>query len=191
MRDQTHGNLPDLATARRGWRRNTVPSERPGQAGGLAQENLRPRAPVVLAPLQLTPGETQQGRYPVPDEGVAVQERPRPGQKHRLCARRRPRRGRVEQPGSRHRGQEHGGVEFQRSLPEVSPVDHTHSVVLIQHVPVVQRAVYESWHTVTRLRVRQRLAYRARGGSERSVYGDELGDASARLAEHVSRAQRL
>src|SRR5437764_7815782 len=161
------------------------------QPGGFAQEHPSPRAPVVLAPLQLTPGETQQRRYPVPDQGVAVQERPRPGQKHRCCARRRPRPGRVEQPGSRHRGQEHGGVEFQRSLSKVSPVDHTHSVVLIQHVPVVQRPVYESWHTVTRLRVGQRLAYRARGGSERGVRGDELGDAPARLAEHVPRAQLL
>src|SRR5205823_5273800 len=42
-----------------------------------------------------------------------------------------------------------------------------------------------------RLRAGQRLAYRARGDSERGVRGDELGDAPARLAEHVPRAQRL
>src|SRR6184192_1995880 len=161
------------------------------QPGGFAQEHPSPRPPVALAPLQLTPGQTQNRRRAVPRQRAAVQEVPRRGQERRFCARRLPRRGRVEQPGSRHRGQEHGGVEFQRSLSEVSPVNHTHSVVLIQHVPVVQRPVYESWHTVTRLRVGQRLAYRARGGSERGVRGDELGDASARLAEHVSRAQRL
>src|SRR5213596_2604857 len=152
------------------------------QPGGFAQEHPSPRPPVALPPLQLTPGQTQNRRRAVPRQRAAVQEVPRRGQERRFCARRLPRRGRVEQPGSRHRGQEHGGVEFQRSLPEAAPVDHSWTVALIQDVAVVQRAMHEPRHPLGRLRVGQRLTNDGRGGSEASVGGDEVGDPAAGVA---------
>src|SRR5205814_3079471 len=92
---------------------------------------------------------------------------------------------RMVQPVPPGGGQEHAGVELQRPSPETLPVDHAHSISLVEKMTGVKRAVNKAPRAVLGQRLRQYSGQPPRGASEPAVRGVELNHFLAGVVDHV------
>src|SRR5207249_11265490 len=151
-----------------------------------------PSTPLSRSPLTaLHPGDLarqseERGR-PVPGEHTLVEQARRTGQERLLRPRRLHSQRLMVQPVTPGGGKEHAGVELQRPLPETLPVDHAHSICLVENMTGVKRAVNEAPRAVLGQRLRQYSGQPPRGASEPAVRGIELNHFLTRVVDHVSR----
>src|SRR5256886_1718804 len=162
-----------------------------GQPRGLGQERVRAVEPVLLAALHHVDlaGQSEKRGRPVPGEDTLVEQARRAGEERLLHLRRLRGQRLMVQPVTPGGGQEHAGVELQRPSPETLPVDHAHSISLVENMTGVKRAVNKAPRAVLGQRLRQYSGQPPRGPSEPAVRGVELNHFLAGVVDHVSRTQ--